>query len=192
MPYKHGASEEYALSEEELQLLWNECKELADKVLVGLTAFCGLRASEATHFRLAWIRQEAINIPSQVPCGCWECAKRGYWKPKSKAGIRAVPIPAFLRPVLAEYLAFRPDGLGITRQSAWYKTRDLAAKAKLQNKVFPHSLRSTYATMLASKGMEATAICYLLGWSRLEVAQSYVRIARAKTIAIKQIKEIWG
>lgn len=179
------------LSELQAQALWKQCIEPEDKVLIGLCLFCGTRVSEAIHLRATWIKEDSINIPSSMACKCWECRSRGYWHPKSKAGIRSIPVPGFLQPILAEYLGKRPEGLKITRQSAWNRVRSLCKTASIPI-IFPHALRASYATILASKGMEAATICYTLGWSRLEIAQSYVRIARAKDMAAKQIKAIWG
>jgi len=191
MTKKQGTSEEYILSEEQLNILWSKCQELPDKFLVGLMVFCGLRVGEAVHTKASWLKGNEIHIPSTMPCSCWGCRKRGYWKPKSEAGVRVVPIPTFVTDLVYDFLVKYPEGLGITRQDAWYRVKQLAKKAGIRN-LFPHALRATYATMLAERGMEAMAICYTLGWSRLEVAQSYIRTARARALAAKQIKEIWG
>jgi len=166
-------------------------KEPVDKVLVGLLGYCGLRIGEAIHLRLNWIREGEIHIPSTMACNCFECYERGFWKPKSKAGSRIVPIPGFLVGTIVDYFTKFPDGFRMPRQSGWYRIQKLVKEAGLP-KAFPHSLRATYATLLATKGMQAVAICYLLGWARLEVAQHYVRVAQAREQAKKQIKEIWG
>ena len=187
---KHGRSEESALNEGQLKKLWNVCKEPTDKVLVGLCAFGGLRVGEAIHLNASWIKEGCVVIPSFMPCNCWEC-KGGSWHPKTKAGARTIPLPSILKPVLMDYLRTHPDGLKMTRQTANNRVKALQEKAGLPH-IFPHALRASYATLLATKGMQAMTICYLLGWSRLEVAQHYVRIAEAKTDAAKQIKEIFG
>ena len=118
---KQGRSEEFVYSEEQANKLWGQCKQLTERVLVGLMMFCGLRIGEAIHLRLAWIREEEIHLPSTMPCNCWECSKRGHWKPKTKQGIRVVPIPGFFKPILKEFLSYQPDGLKITRQSGNYR-----------------------------------------------------------------------
>lgn len=188
---RHGKSEEFALDENQLQALWNQCREIEDKVLIGLLAFCGMRVSEAIHLKITWIRQEEINIPSSMACKCWECRGRGYWKPKSKAGIRSIPIPGFLQPILAEYLGKRPEGLKITRQSAWNRVRSLCRAASIPI-IFPHALRASYATMLASHNLTGTELCFIMGWSRLTVGEAYVRIAEARKGATQKIRQIWG
>ncbi len=191
MAKKHGQSEEWVYSEEQLRKLWNQCKEPVDKVVVGLAAFMGLRVGEIVHLKSNWVRDEEIHIPSRMPCNCWECADKGYWKPKSKAGIRVTSIPAFLKPILADYLSKFPDGLRITRQAAWYRVQRLAENAELPH-IFPHALRATAATTLASKGFTAVELCAYFGWERLNVGEHYIRISEAKIGTSRKIKEIYG
>jgi len=188
---KSGTSEESALNEEQTQQLWGVCKEIADKVLIGLLAFCGLRVSEACHVRRTWIKEDQIHIPPKQECHCFECRKRGYWQPKTKAGSRIIPIPAFLRRYIYEFYQQEPEGLEITRQSAWYKVRALTKRAKLPV-VFPHALRASAATLFAAKGLTGTELCYVMGWSRLEVGESYVRISQARQGIAAKFKQIWG
>ena len=188
---KRGASEEYALTELQLQALWSQCKEPKEQVLIGLMAYCGLRVSEATHLKLSWIKNNEIHIPSQMACRCLECYRRGYWKPKSKAGVRVVAIPGFLEPILLDYFNKYPDGLHMKRQAVWYRVQTLARKAKLPQ-IFPHALRATAATLLASKGFTAVELCAYFGWARLDVGEHYIRISSARESAKQKMKAIWG
>lgn len=186
-----GQSEEFALTEAQLQKLWSACYEITDKVLVGLLAFCGMRVGEVCHLKLNWIREQEIHIPSSMPCQCWECSGRGFWQPKSRAGIRTIPIPAFLKPILAEYLQQHPEGLQKRRQAAWYRIQWLANKAGIPQ-AFPHSLRATCATILASKGFTAVELCAYFGWTRITMGEHYIQIAQARDGARRKIKEIYG
>lgn len=188
---KSGASEEYVLSEEQLKKLWSVCSEPKDRMLVGLLGFCGLRIGEARHLHLNWIKEGEIHIPSSMPCQCNECWNRGHWRPKSQAGIRVIPVPKFLKPVLLDFLTKFPDGLKMTRQAGWYRIQRLADKAGLSH-VFPHSLRATAATLLASKGFTAVELCAYFGWARISMGEHYIRIGEAKEGVRRKMKEIWG
>jgi len=191
MARKQGASEEYALTEEQLQLLWNKCKDPRDKMIVGLAGFCGMRVGEICHFRLSWIREGDIHIPSAMLCNCNECKDRGgVWKPKSRAGIRVIPIPLFLKAVFIDYLDKFPNGVGMTRQAVWYRIQQLAVAANLR--IFPHSLRATATTILAKKGLTAVELCQMFGWARLDMGEHYIRISEAREGVKKKFKEIWG
>lgn len=188
---KQGASEEFALTEQQLQSLWAQCKEPRNQVIVGLLAYCGLRTSEAIHLQASWIKDEEIYIPSKMSCRCWSCRQRGYWRPKSKAGVRAVAVPNFLKPILAGFYGKDPEGLKMTRQAVWYRVQALAALAKLP-KTFPHSLRATCATILASKGFTAVELCAYFGWTRLNMGEHYIRMSAARAGAKEKVKAIWG
>jgi len=160
-------------------------------MLVGLMAYCGLRVSEAIHLNARWIKDEEIHIPSYMECRCQECAARGHWKPKSKHGVRAVAIPEFLKPVFLKYLTRFPEGLKMTRQAAWYRVRLVCAAAGVPE-VFPHALRASCATFLASKGFTAVELCQYLGWARIAMGEHYIRIAEARSGSKQKIKQIWG
>ena len=179
------------MTEQQLRTLWGQCKEPRDQVLVGLLGYCGMRVSEAIHLKASWIKDEEIHIPSQMACRCWECRERGYWKPKSKAGIRALAVPNFLKLVLLNFLTKSPEGLKMTRQAAWYRIQTLARSAKIP-RVFPHALRATAATILASKGFTAVELCAYFGWTRLNVGEHYVKLSAARIGARDKIKQIWG
>lgn len=195
MAKKSGKSEEYSLSEAQLNQLWKQSTELIDKVIMVLCAYCGLRIGEAIHLNLDWIRDQDIHIPSQMPCDCHDCALTkhpGTWKPKTPSGSRVIPIPAPFQSVLHEFLKFQPDGLKMGRIAAFQRVKRLARNAKISTTVFPHSLRASYVTLLASKGMEAPAIAYLIGHKRIDVLQSYMNLRRAKDVASQGIHNIFG
>lgn len=188
---KQGTSEEHALSEAQMKKLWSKCLEPEDQVLVGLCAFCGLRVSEATHLRQSWLREGEIVIPSRIKCSCWDCHERGYWSPKTKSGIRRVPVPGFLLSILEKYLANNPQGLQVSRRGAYKRIVTLGKRAELPVKVFPHALRATCATLLGSRGFTAVELCAVMGWSRLEIGEHYVRISAARQSARIKMSQIW-
>ena len=191
-----GASEEYALDFDEVERLWEACREDKDKALVGLLVWCGLRVSEAIHLRESWmVGTTTIRIPRQMSCNCWECAteREGVWKPKSKAGAREIPIPGTLVPPLLRCLAAYPNGLItiMNRVTAWKTVKKLAGEAGIRKKVFPHSLRASYATILATKGLTAAELCYVLGWSDISMGSHYIQIAQARAGSASKIREIF-
>jgi len=188
---KHGRSEESALNEGQLKKLIAVCSEPTDKVLVELCAFAGLRVGEAIHLNASWIKEGCIVIPSWQTCTCWECRTRGGWKPKTKAGARTIPLPAILRPVLGDYLRTHPEGLRMTRQTANNRVKAMQEKAGLPH-IFPHALRASYATLLATKGMNAAELCVVMGWSRISIGEHYIQLSQAKAGVKQKIKEIFG
>lgn len=187
-----GSSEEYVLSEPQLEKLWASCDNNVDRVIIGCLAYMGIRASELAHLKPKWIREEAIHIPARQDCDCFECrARKGYWTPKSKAGARTLAIPGFLKPILSEFVRHHPNGIGLSRRSIWYRVQRLLEKADL-GPGHCHSLRATAATLLASKGFSAVELCQYMGWSRISVGESYVRLAEAKKSTAEKIRKIYG
>lgn len=194
---KAGRSEEFALTQKQLTTLWHKCHDLIDKVLVGLCGFCGLRVGEATHLTLDWIRQQEIHVPRSMPCDCSDCMRRkkgtGVWTPKTTAGAREVPItPEFFKPVLNEFLKYRPQGLKMGRIAAYNRIVKLGKRAGIPIKVFPHSLRATYITICGENGMDAAQIAVLVGHGDIQAIASYLKIIRVRPIAKERVKQIFG
>lgn len=48
-------------------------------------------------------------------------------------------------------------------------------------RVYPHSLRATAATWHAYSSLPPTALQALMGWSKLSVAQKYIRLSGEQT-----------
>lgn len=194
---KRGASADFALEDDGVDRLWRVAKELDDKVLVGLTMMEGMRVSEAVHLKSDWIRtagdHSEISIPVHMECGCGGCRKRGgYWKPKSKAGARIIPVVVTFQPHLLQLLKHQPYGLGYTRKTAWRRIKELAEKAGISY-LSPHILRATAATNFAKAGFTAPELCYVMGWSRIEMGSHYIQIVQARAgVAAKMQKVFRG
>ena len=193
---KRGKAEQYTLSEEQVKALLNVPAEPEEKLLLKLMLYCGLRVGEAVHLNANWIQEDCIKIPPSQTCAHAEC--KGEWKAKSKASVRIIPIPEYMKGELAEFLHQQPQGFGFTRQKAYGIVKRLCRQAKIRVKglsgdtIYPHVLRATCATNLAAKGMSAVALCYLMGWSSIEIGQHYIHIAQAKQEAHRQFREIMG
>lgn len=192
---KRGASADFALEEDAVNRLWGKAKQPDDKVLVGLTMMQGLRVGEAVHLKDSWVRtaggHSEISIPAQMECGCWECMKRGgYWKPKSSAGVRIIPVVETLQPHLLKFLEYQPYGLGFVRQTGWRKIKDLAVCANISY-LTPHSLRATAATNFAKANFTAAELCYVMGWSRIEMGSHYIQIVQARAGVAAKMKGVY-
>lgn len=193
---KRGKSEQYALDDNQVAALFQEAKTFEDRLMLKLMVYLGLRVSEVAHLRVDWIHNGEIRIPASQPCDCSNC--KGEWHPKSKASIRSLPITDIIANDLYTFLQRSPRGFHITRQEIWWKIKQIAKRAKIKigglsgDTIFPHALRATAATNFAAKGMTAVALCYVMGWAELEMGQHYINIAKAKSEAHKQMKEILG
>jgi len=199
MPHR-GDSAEYALSSADAQKLLSACVTIEEKFIIGCQIFLGLRASELAHLNHTWVTSEGnIRIPAFQSCNCAYCSKRdNQWRPKTKAGARVLPISTPLRAVFSKFMELSPDGLGFSRITVYYKTKQVLKRARIIRKglakdtIFPHALRATCASLLAANGMDAAALSAFMGWESIAIADHYIRTSVARDSAIRQAKAIFG
>ena len=181
--------------------------------------FCGLRRGECIALTVG-------DVDFGVPCIYINKAlgfpgNAGYVKePKSKAGVRSVPLPDILFPVLAsmckgrksnEILFPKSDGDHATEQTCrwWWSSFlnqcHITAGAKLYrnqiqvdtspfgNEVTAHFLRHTYATDLYAAGVDEMAQRIFLGHASGNVTDTYRKMnATAFSRALSQINEYYS
>jgi len=185
-------SRDHIHSPEEIAKLRSCCQNQEELLLVDIPIEAGLRIGELAHLRRSWLDKDgAISIPDRQSCNCGECTrlKAGYWAPKTKAGIRSIPLKPALARELKEYLASHPEGFGLSRVALWTKLKTIAKRAQVAS-VFPHSLRATCATRLAEEGISAATLQYLMGWSSLNSADAYIRSSKRR--AQEELAKIWN
>lgn len=201
MGQRRGESAEYSLSQHQVESVLAVCQDLDERVTIGMQLFCGLRVSELAHMRTDWITQDGnLKIPHQQICKCAECKRKrhGLWKPKTKAGARTLPIPKRVKKDLFELLKIKPNGMQVSRTGLYYRTKRILKRAKIkfqglsEDTAFPHALRSTCATMLATGGMSPAYLSYFMGWKSISIGDHYIRLATAKDGALKEAKAIFG
>ena len=66
----------------------------------------------------------------------------------------------------------------------WQIIRDLAKRAGLEKKVWPHLLRHSFATHLLTHGADLRAIQEMLGHASLATTQVYTQVDQAR---LKQV-----
>lgn len=191
---RRGESADFTLSQEQVKKVLAVCKDLDERVTIGLQLFCGLRISEVVHLNSSWVTQDGnLRVPISQSCNCAECVRLrgGTWKPKTLAGARTLPIPARIRKDLVELFRTKPYGVGVARSGLYYRTKTILQRARVKYG-FPLRLRATCATMLASGGMSAVNLCYFMGWKNIAIGEHHISVVKAKEGAIQQSKEIFG
>lgn len=173
-------SKDNALNQAEFNELLAACKDGKDKILVILCGGLGMRASEVSHLKTKWIDWQAstIRIPSYDE----------NWSPKSKDSARLIPFKYMERAkaVISHYFALHED-INSGRIAIYKRIQEIAKRTEIQKKVTPHSLRATAAYMFAEAGLSAQALRQVMGWSRLETAESY--IIRSGRAAERELEE---
>lgn len=99
------------------------------------------------------------------------------WRPKTEAAIREVPFDHDARAQLViERFFDQYDAYPCSSQSLNRRVKKAAEHADEldPSNVYPHCLRATAATMLASKGFEVIPMKSMMGWSKFDTAQSYI------------------
>lgn len=170
----------------------------------------GMRAGEIAHVREDWVDWERgrIKIPAFDPCDkgkhgglCGYCKKRAQeraehaddltlrearaerWEPKTNNSARSIPFD------------FDADVEDAVEEFFWYYDQYPASRVSINRRVdrvaeemgyptervYPHSLRATAATWHAYSSLPPTALQALMGWSKLSVAQKYIRLSGEQT-----------
>lgn len=172
---KHHSSRQDALEDNEFEELISKCKTKKELFMVLTLGFTGMRADELSHFKPSWIKwqKEIIQIPPTD----------NGWKPKTKAGARTIPIKEPRLKEILEWWSFQNQmkSVKFNRITVWRIIGDVANRTKIQKKIYPHSLRATYATKLAFKGMSPSTIQHIMGWATINTANEYVQSSGARS-----------
>lgn len=160
--------------------------------------FTGFRRGELVHMTEDWVRRGKIQVPSEMPCDCWECKKTlyrtvkrngkrvkevkkpsGVWMPKTEAGARGIPLNVLSRELFDWYFknhhAVRK--LVPCTRSVYYTIHDVLyprIKNQLTHELIPHGLRGTFASRLAEQKVGSMKLKEIMGWDSVDVANSYV------------------
>jgi len=164
-------SKQDILNQEERKLLLDNCKNFKEKFVIQTLIYTGLRASEFTHIKREWIKwqDDEIIVPK----------KEGDWKPKTSKGARTIPLMPQAREVLTEYFKDKSQ-IKMDRSTVWNIVKRVASRIKPFKKCYPHALRATFASLLASRNMSAPQIQVIMGWSKLETANNYISAMNTK------------
>lgn len=196
---KKPKSRENVLTPEEREKLLRAIKYEDEELAVKGLLFTGMRISEFIHLRRDWIdwKEGIIHIPYKMKCDCYECvakkgSHKGYFVCKTKHAERPIPILPEVKELFRKYFDEYNSIMDLLyhRVNVWRLVRNIGLRAKLSHKVFPHSLRATFATIVVEKGLEdAVALKDLLGWKKLDMATTYIRLSGASVK--RKIEEIW-
>lgn len=171
-------------SDEDLELMRDNCLELRDLAMIDLLASTGMRVGE-----MVLLNREDINFNER------ECVVFGKGSKE-----RLVYFDARTKIHLQNYLDSRTDdeqALFVTLKTPYNRLSIGGVEARLRsfgrklsiNKVHPHKFRRTLATMAIDKGMPIEQLQQLLGHQRIDttlkyamVKQSNVKLAHKKFI----------
>ncbi len=176
-------SKDDSLNREQFQTLWKAARsgDELDRIIFVCAGYLGMRASEIAHLKRSWIdfQREIIKIPYED----------GKWRTKNQAAARSIPYRSMRNRVgkeIENYFDYH-ERIGVPRETVWYRVKRMAKRARINKKVYPHSLRATAAFQLAEAGLSAQALRQILGWKQLGTAQQYIQ--QAGTAVEREMKE---
>ena len=182
---KTGTNIKETYSDEALELMRDECKELRDLAMIDMLASTGMRVGE-----MVLLNREDINFTER------ECVVFGKGDKE-----RIVYFDARTKIHLQNYLESRSDfnpALFVSLKAPHERLQISGVEVRLREfgkmlnipKVHPHKFRRTLATMAINKGMPIEQLQKLLGHSRIDttlqyamVKQSNVKLAHRKYIS---------
>ena len=187
---KIGHSLPKILSEEDVKKLINAPDTekpigLRDRAMLELLYACGLRISEL-------ISLDVLNI--NIRQGLVSVRGKGEKE-------RIVPMGEEALDWISDYIAFGRDqllgdnqsssclflsnrGTRMTRQTFWYRIKQYASKAGVDNRLSPHTIRHAFATHLLNHGADLRTVQLLLGHTSLSTTQIYTEVARHRMIEL--------
>lgn len=155
-------------------------KSLRDKAMLELLYATGIRVSELIALNL-----EDINIK----IGWLKCigqASRERIIPISSAAIHH--LENYLKEARNKQVQDKSEmalfvnvhGKRMTRQGFWKIIKKYAAKAKIEARITPHTLRHSFATHLLENGADIRSVQELLGHADISTTQIYTHLTRKK------------
>ena len=151
---------------------------LRDRAMLELLYACGLRISELIKLDILDlnVRQGLVKVMGKgdkerlVPMGeeslDWISLYLSYGR------------SLLLKNNQSSYLFLSNRGKGMTRQTFWYRIKQYATKAGVDESLSPHTLRHAFATHLINHGADLRTVQLLLGHTSLSTTQIYTEVAR--------------
>jgi len=172
------------LTVDEMDKIFAQDLDLAQKVIVELLYGCGLRVSE-----LAQIQPNNIDLKGKY-LRCFGKGAKERIVPLNKNAILALENYNSQREYIInkfdlslKNLLIHENGRVYTRQDIW---RFIRAQGEMLNKtISPHTLRHSFATHLLENGADLRVVQELLGHSNVSTTQLYTHISK------KRLKEVY-
>lgn len=194
---KHRVREPLALTADEVRALAGEMPKHW-QVFVLVAGFSGLRWGELTALRRSDIDLTGDGVAVTVSRAVVRV--KGDWivgRPKSRAALRTVPLPDPLRPALmnhmADYSIPGRSGLVFPAPNGKFLHRDTIRSALIRagqsigyDRVVPHDLRHTAATLFAQAGASLADHMTLMGHTSAAMSARYTHSNISRTRGLIQ------
>ncbi len=149
---------------------------LRDQAIVELLYASGLRISELTNARLENLQLEEGVIRVTGKGSKTRLVPVGKNAREALAAYIARERPDFVKPRTGSEIFLSVRGRKLTTVRVWQIVKRLAKHAGLEQNVYPHLLRHSFATHLLSNGADLRIIQELLGHADISTTQIYTHV----------------
>ena len=159
------------LRAEEADLLCQACETMQEKLIIWTLLDTGLRVAELCNLtpqNILW-QQKSLRING----------KGGRYGKKAKK--RVAPMSKRVQTLLEHYFAIN-DKWPVGVRQAQKIVKNIANKAQLSQKITPHILRHTFATLALQKGISLASVQKILGHDRLTTTAIYLNFTDAHVV----------
>jgi len=162
------------LSKEEIKKMLGAVDNLKHKCLIALIYTCGLRRSEAINLKLGDVDSKRMMIRISEAKGDKD---------------RYVNFPTTLLNMLRDYyLEYKPleyvfegqPGQAYSAESVWKVVKQIARKAGIRKRVYPHILRHSFATHHIEQGIDIRYIQEWMGHESIKTTQRYTHVTNGQ------------
>ena len=157
---------------------------LRDRAILEVLYASGLRASEIASLRIEnYLRTDKLlrvigkgDRERVVPVGIMAMAAIDAWLARGR--------PQLVKARTGGQLFIGAHGRGLTTARFWQIVQEMAKLGGLKKKIWPHSLRHSFATHLLEHGADLRAIQEMLGHASLGTTQIYTHVDQARLRAV--------
>ncbi|HBN02452.1 MAG TPA: tyrosine recombinase XerD [Bacteroidetes bacterium] len=150
-----------------------------DKTIIMLMYGSGLRVSELTSLSISdlYLDEGFIKILGKgdkerlVPVGAKTITQIGYYMSHYRNHVATKKVN--------NQLILNQKGAALSRITVFKVLKDLAAKAKINKNISPHTLRHSFATVLVEAGADLRAIQQMLGHESITTTEIYTHLDKS-------------
>ena len=172
------------LTVDEVDRLLAQPESPRDKAMLELLYASGLRVSELVALPVSAIDSQSGVIRVRGKGGKERIVPVGE---RAQAALQAYfdgPRQKLLRQRRSPDLFVTPRGSRMTRQGFWKLISRYARAAGISQRVYPHSLRHSFATHLLERGADLRAVQAMLGHADIATTQIYTHVDRERLKAV--------
>ncbi len=155
-----------------------------DRAMIELIYACGLRVSELTDCKLEFLDKDEFFLRVKGKGDKTRLVPVGESAMMALNAYLAKGRPKLAKPKSKSYIFLNVRGNKLTRERVRQIIRERAKAAGIEQRVFPHILRHSFATHLLENGADLRIIQEMLGHSDIATTQIYTHLEQQRLNSI--------